>query len=201
MKRSLFAIAAFGLILLTGACASFCCTKPTAEKFTVNNVYGDHMVLQRQKPIQIVGTAGAGKSVRVTIGDHSVIAVAGKDGVWKAVLPAMEAGGPYTVTVDGSEKSEPIVFKDVLIGEVWFCSGQSNMQMPVVGGKFWCSQNGHAEAAAAKYPNIRIFQVSEAYLRQEQTHFRKRNSASCHTPRILSEFPSSFARSSARIFL
>ncbi|MBO5308692.1 MAG: 9-O-acetylesterase [Lentisphaeria bacterium] len=160
MKRSLFAIAAFGLILLTGACASFCCTKPTAEKFTVNNVYGDHMVLQRQKPIQIVGTAEAGKSVKVTLGDNSVVAEACKGGVWKAVLPAMEAGGPYTVTVSGAKGSKPIVFKDVLIGEVWFCSGQSNMQMPVVGGKFWCSQNGHAEAAAAKYPNIRIFQVS-----------------------------------------
>ena len=162
MKRSLFAIAALGLVLLTGACASFCCTKPTAEKFTVNNVYGDHMVLQRQKPIQIVGTAPAGKSVKVTIGDNSVIAEACKDGVWKAVLPAMEAGGPYTVTVSGAKNSKPIVFKDVLIGEVWFCSGQSNMQMPVVGGKFWCSKNGRAEAAAANFPKIRIFQVTRS---------------------------------------
>ena len=162
MKRSLFAIAALGLVLLTGACASFCCTKPTAEKFTVNNVYGDYMVLQRQKPIQIVGTAPAGKSVKVTIGKNSVVATACKGGIWKAVLPAMEAGGPYTVTVSGADGVAPKVFNDVLIGEVWFCSGQSNMQMPVVGGRFWCSKNGRAEAAAANFPNIRLFQVKRA---------------------------------------
>ena len=89
------------------------------------------MVLQRQKPIQIVGTAEVGKSVKVTIGDNSVVAEACKGGVWKAVLPAMEAGGPYTVTVSGAKGSKPIVFKDVLIGEVWFCSGQSNMYWPL----------------------------------------------------------------------
>ena len=160
MKKVTLSLSAVCLVLLLGACCSFCCKQPSAEKFAVNNVYGSHMVLQRQKPIQIVGTAEAGKSVKVTIGDNSVIAEACKDGVWKAVLPAMEAGGPYTVTVSGAKDSKPIVFKDVLIGEVWFCSGQSNMQMPVVGGKFWCSKNGRAEAAAAKYPNIRIFQVS-----------------------------------------
>ena len=133
----------------------------TAVNFKVRNIYGDHMVLQQQKPIKIAGTAEPGKSVKAAIGKNSVIAAADKDGNWVAVLPAMKASfTPYTITVSGAAGSQPVTFKDVLIGEVWFCSGQSNMQMPVVGGKFWCSKNGPAEAAAANYPNIRIFQVA-----------------------------------------
>ena len=189
MGRILIAVSAACVMVLAGACALFGTAEPTAEKFSVNNIYGSHMVLQRQKPIQIVGTAGAGKSVRVTIGDHSVIAVAGKDGVWKAVLPAMEAGGPYTVTVDGSEKSEPIVFKDVLIGEVWLCSGQSNMEIPVVGGRFWCSANGRQEAAAANYPDIRIFQVSNvASPGAEQTKVRSAKGWEVCSPKTVGKF-------------
>ena len=162
MKKAIVSVSALCLALLLGACCSFFCKTATAEKFSVNNVYGSHMVLQRQKPIQIVGKAEAGKSVKVAIDKNSTVATADKDGVWKAVLPAMEAGGPYTVTVSGAKGSKTVVFNDVLIGEVWFCSGQSNMQMPVVGRKFWCSKNGQQEAAAANYPNIRIFQVSRA---------------------------------------
>ncbi len=130
-----------------------------AEKFTVRNIYGSHMVLQQKKPIVIAGTAAPGKSVKVCIGGNSVNAVADKAGNWKAILPAMTAGGPYTVTVSGKVGADRIVFEDVLIGEVWFCSGQSNMAMPVAGHRFWCSKNGAQEAAAAKWPQIRLFQV------------------------------------------
>ena len=160
MKRFVVVSAAFCAAMMLGACAMFCCPQGNAEKFAVNNIYDSHMVLQRQKPIQIVGTAEAGKRVKVAIGENSVVAKADKQGVWKAVLPAMEAGGPYSVTISGAEGIEPIVLKDVLVGEVWFCSGQSNMQMPVVGGRFWCSMNGPEEAAAANFPQIRIFQVA-----------------------------------------
>ena len=163
MKRILFLAFAFVVAFLLSACIFWREPEASAEKFTVNNVYGDHMVLQRHKPIQIVGTAEAGKAVKVVIGENSVVAVAGKDGVWKAVLPAMEAGGPYTVTVSGAEGSSEIVFNDVLIGEVWLCSGQSNMEMPGAGRRFWCSKNGRAEAAGANFPQIRIFQVTNIF--------------------------------------
>lgn len=155
MKKSLQTLVLTVILSFFGACTCLQGQQADAEKFTVNKVYGDCMVLQRQKPVQIVGTAEADKSVKVTIGKNSVLAAAGKDGVWKAVLPAMEAGGPYTVTVSGAKNSKDIVFKDVLVGEVWFCSGQSNMQMAVIGG----SKNGKQEAAAANFPQIRIFQV------------------------------------------
>lgn len=185
MKRILTAFIVVVTVLVLCGCAK----KPTAETFSVNNVYGDHMVLQRQKPIKIVGTADAGKSVKVTIGDNSVVAAAGKDNVWTAVLPAMEAGGPYTVTVSGAENSKNIVFKDVLIGEVWFCSGQSNMQMPVVGGRFWCSKNGKQEAAAANFPQIRIFQVNRVVSpAMEQDKINSKTNWEICTPQTIGKF-------------
>ena len=154
-----FSLAAACAIVLLAGCTAV--QNGDAEKFTVNNVYGSHMVLQRHKPIVIAGTALPGRSVKVTIGKNAVNAVAGKDGNWKAVLPELPAGGPYTVTVSGKGEANKVVFSDVLVGEVWFCSGQSNMAMPVAGRRFWCSANGHKEAAEAKYPRIRIFQVSD----------------------------------------
>ena len=156
MKNTFYLFAVCCLLTLAG-CATV--QEGNAEKFTVRNVYGSHMVLQRHKPIVIAGTAAPGKSVKVTIGENSVNAVADKSGNWKAVLPEMDAGGPYTVTVSGKDAVDNIMFEDVLIGEVWFCSGQSNMAMPVVGRRFWCSKNGAQEAAAAKLPQIRLFQV------------------------------------------
>lgn len=152
-----FSLAAACAIVLLAGCTAV--QNGDAEKFTVNNVYGSHMVLQQKKPIVIAGTALPGRSVKVTIGKNAVNAVAGKDGNWKAVLPELPAGGPYTVTVSGKCEANKVVFSDVLVGEVWFCSGQSNMAMPVAGRRFWCSKNGAQEAADANYPQIRIFQV------------------------------------------
>ena len=132
-----------------------------AEKFSVRKVYGDHMVLQRRCPIRICGTAPAGKMVLVGVGPNSVLATAGENGVWEAVLPAMEAGGPYMVSVTGAPGSEPVVFKDVLIGDVWLATGQSNMEMPVYSkGRFWSTKNGKEEAAQANYPEIRLYNAT-----------------------------------------
>ncbi|WP_294506668.1 sialate O-acetylesterase [uncultured Victivallis sp.] len=134
---------------------------PMAQKFSVRKVYGDHMVLQRNCPIRICGTADPGKVVLVGVGSNSVLATAGENGLWEAVLPAMEAGGPYMVSVTGAPGSEPIVFKDVLIGDVWLATGQSNMEMPVYSkGRFWSSRNGKEEAAQANYPKIRLYNAT-----------------------------------------
>lgn len=161
MKKLLYIALSVSTAFVLGACAMFqTCQKGNAEKFTVNNIYGDHMVLQRNQPIQIVGTAESGKSVNVTIDGETVCATADKDGVWKAVLSAREAGGPYTVTVTGAEGSKSITFSDVLIGEVWLCSGQSNMSMPVWSNSpFWSSKNGKEEAKRAIYPKIRLYKT------------------------------------------
>ncbi len=150
-----------------------------AADFMVNNIYSDHMVLQRRKPVRISGMANSGDKVTVTIGRNSVSAVggadgsgrricrftwrnsasavAGADGRWEAVLPEMEAGGPYEVSVVCGGKS--IVFKDVLVGEVWVCSGQSNMQFRINGRAYSSMANGIAVAAKASHPRLRFYYV------------------------------------------
>lgn len=88
-------------------------------------LYTDNMVLQRNKPLTISGIADKGEKVTVSINKNKVQAVAGSNGKWHLTLPSMPAGGPYTLTVQ--TKSKTLTYKDVLIGEVWLCSGQSNM--------------------------------------------------------------------------
>lgn len=129
------------------------CTSARAD-VTLPRIFGSHMVLQRDVPIPVWGTADAGETVTVTAGDKPPIkTTAGPDGKWMAKLPAMPAGGPITVTIRGKNE---IVLEDVLIGEVWLCSGQSNMEW-VVGG----CQNAEQEIAAADFPMIRHFKVEK----------------------------------------
>ena len=122
----------------------------------IDPVFSSNMVLQQQRPITFFGTADKGASVKVEFDGKTVTAKAGDSGKWEAVFPAMKAGKTnYTVKIsDGKSKIE---LKDVLIGEVWFCSGQSNMQLQI-GKKFKrgsTAQNCEEEVANAKYPEIR----------------------------------------------
>lgn len=88
------------------------------------SVFGDHMVLQRDKPIAVWGTAAAKEEVRVTLDEKSVTTTANEQGRWLVHLEAHAAGGPFTLRCAGSNE---VVLHDVLVGEVWICSGQSNM--------------------------------------------------------------------------
>ena len=88
-------------------------------------VFQDHAVLQRDRPVKVFGETAPGAAVTATIGSASVQARAGADGRWIATLPAMAAGGPYTLTA--SANGDTTTASDVLIGDVFFCSGQSNM--------------------------------------------------------------------------
>ncbi|MEP3480294.1 MAG: sialate O-acetylesterase [Fuerstiella sp.] len=118
----------------------------------VPGFYTDHMVLQRQMPIRLRGWADPGEAITLQLGTESASATADGDGQWKAELPAMEASSkPTTLTISGSNT---ITIKDVLIGEVWLCSGQSNMEWTV-------AQCGDAkkEIAEANYPVIRHLKI------------------------------------------
>ncbi len=161
MLRRIPILAALAVALILGACTAATQTRKMAADYSVHKVYGDHMVLQRGKPIRISGNAAPGESVLVGIGNNSVFATADKNGEWAAVLPEMQAGGPYMVSVSGASGGEPVIFNDVLVGDVWLASGQSNMEMPVYStGKFWCSKNGKEEAAKANNPNIRLYNAT-----------------------------------------
>ncbi len=114
------------------------------------NVFGSHMVLQRRKPVPVWGWADAGEKVTVTFDNQVKTGKTGKDGKWMLTLDPMEAGGPYTLTVKGRKTSA--TFDDVLLGDVWVCSGQSNMEFSLSN-----VINAKAEIKAANYPTIRQF--------------------------------------------
>ena len=131
-----------------------CLLLPLSAMATVSvpNIIGDHMVLQQGKPVPIWGKAAPGELVTVSIAGQSAKATADAKGLWKVKLSKMKSGGPLDMTITG--KDNALSIKDVLVGEVWIGSGQSNMQ--------WCvkdSKNGKDEIAAANYPNMRLFYV------------------------------------------
>ncbi len=114
-------------------------------------VFASHMVLQREKPLVIWGWADPNETIKVQLASERCEVRANDRGEWKAVLPAMKAGGPCTLTVSGSST---VRCDDVMIGEVWLCSGQSNMEFGI--GR---CRNAKEEIAAANYPNIRLLMV------------------------------------------
>ena len=117
--------------------------------------YSDNMVLQREKPLRIVGTANAGEKVTVDIAGQKGEAVTAPDGKWSVTLPPMKAGGPYTLSI--SAASGKLDYTNVLIGEVWLCSGQSNMAFQVSSAVD--SQRKAFLEFAARKPEIRLFDM------------------------------------------
>lgn len=110
-------------------------------------LFGDSMVLQRNKPITIWGWAKAGEKVRVSFHEQKKATQADAAGKWKLLLDPEAAGGPYNLIISGANN---ITYKDVLVGEVWVCSGQSNMEMAIKH-----SLNAEEEIKAANFPKIR----------------------------------------------
>lgn len=123
-------------------------------------IFGSHMVLQQGKPIQVWGWANPGESATVQIGAAKQTAVANAQGEWKLSLPAMKAGGPHLMKVHGTNE---IVMENIMIGEVWLCSGQSNMEMGMK--MFHISPQ---EIAAANHPNIRLMLVENRWTERPQ---------------------------------
>lgn len=111
-------------------------------------LFVDHAVLQRDRPIDVYGQAAAGEQVTVTLGAASATVRADASGRWSAQLPAQTAGGPHTLTASSGSRSETA--SDVLIGDVWLCSGQSNMEWPVRN-----THDAYNEAALSANPRIR----------------------------------------------
>ena len=110
------------------------------------------MVLQRDTKLKLWGWASKGEKVTIRFNGKTTKTTTGQDGRWMATLPAMKAGGPYTMEISGKNK---ITLKDVLIGDVWFCSGQSNMVHQMVLHNITYAR----DIAEANYPEIRHFWI------------------------------------------
>ena len=148
-------LAGLGLFLL------FMGTQAWAE-VKLPKLISDNMVLQQGMKVRIWGTADPGEKVAVTFREQKVATEAVADGRWEVYLQPLEAGGPDALTISGRNT---ITLKDVLVGEVWVCSGQSNMEMPL-GTKpesiYLGVANFRDEIARADYPRLRMFTVQKA---------------------------------------
>jgi sialate O-acetylesterase len=131
---------------------------------SLNNMFGDHMVLQQGIRNRVWGKAEAGEKVTVTLATQSHSTTAADDGSWEVMLDAVqEYGGPHTLTVKGNNT---VSFEDVLIGEVWVCAGQSNMQWSVN-----AANDADLEKASASFPEIRLISVPQVGTQEPQWNF------------------------------
>jgi len=153
----------FGALLLLGVL--------TLEGFSgighadvkLHPLFTDNMVLQRDKPLVVWGSAAPAEQVTVQIGGQSKSVTANADGTWKLTLSAVPATRETSFEVQGANK---ISLKNVAVGDVWVCSGQSNMAWTVAN-----SNDAAAEIAAANYPQIRILTVPQKIAATAQTTF------------------------------
>ncbi|HEX9934661.1 MAG TPA: sialate O-acetylesterase [bacterium] len=128
-----------------------------AKTMWLPRVFGDNMVLQRKRKNPVWGKTEPGSTVTVELGGRRVATVAGPDSVWSVRLPEFAAGGPFTLRVIGKDT---VTFNNVLFGEVWIGSGQSNMEMPLAGwGKVL---NYEQEIRDANDNKLRLFHVRRA---------------------------------------
>lgn len=154
-------------LLLTGWCAV------VAGQVRLPDILADSMVLQRSMAVPLWGRASPGEKVSVKgswPGAVREATTAGQDSQWMVKITTPAAGGPYDVVIHGDARhsgaagdfraaGDTIILHGVLIGEVWLCSGQSNMQMPLQGWDNAPLKDAKKEVAAANYPAIRLYTV------------------------------------------
>jgi len=149
----------FCIVALLLSLSAYSIQPSIKRELKVNRLFSDHMVLQRQSRVNIWGQYTPGQKVTITAGWGAEVYInSDNTGNWKVKLLTPKAGGPYTIKITTTDKT--IIINDVLIGEVWLASGQSNMDLPVKG---WLPgdsiYNSKQEIAKANYPSIRVLKV------------------------------------------
>lgn len=114
-------------------------------------ILSDNMVIQREVPVNVWGWANPGERVTVTFSNQKVTVRTAKDGRWKVQLKPSQAGGPHEMSVKGTNI---IVLRNILVGDVWVCSGQSNMEWPLSSSRNWITDQNVTDI-----PNIRLFYI------------------------------------------
>lgn len=169
-------------------CILACSISSLNAKVKLPAIFSSNMVLQQQSEVPFRGEASPGKTVKIfTSWNNKTIEIkADVNGKWNATLPTPAYGGPYKIEISDGKK---LVLDNVLIGDVWICSGQSNMEMPLAG---WGKVNNYEqEIAAANYPQIRLMHVKRNNSTKELNDFEAQSNGwvSC-SPQTIPEFSS-----------
>lgn len=164
------------LLVLSGLLGSAAMGAPT-----IDPQYSDHAVIQRGKPILLSGDATPNSRVAVTFAGMEQAVTADSAGRWQASFAARQAGGPYSIVAAASDGAANA--SDVKIGDVWLCSGQSNMEFPVKR-----ALNGEAEADAAEDADLRLMKVAQQLSGEPATRFAKIPSWQPATPASVRDF-------------
>jgi sialate O-acetylesterase len=151
----------------------------TSADIKTPRIFGSNMVLQQGVEIPLWGWADNGEQITISFNNTTVRTKTGKDGKWSVKLPAQEYGGPLTLTIKGKNT---IVFDNILIGEVWVCSGQSNMEWKVSQ-----SNNADIEIASSNFPKIRLFTVPKAVAQYPQSDIASGEWEEC-SPETVGDF-------------
>lgn len=154
MKRIFFASITLLLFIQT-----------SRANISLPEIFSDNMVLQQKSDVIIWGWAKPGETIVIKADwmDKDITLKAGVQGTWKTTINTPSAGGPYNIHLKGQNE---LILKNVLIGEVWLCSGQSNMEMSAM----WGIDNGDEEIKNADYPGIRLFTVNTSTSLYPQEH-------------------------------
>ncbi len=157
--------------------------------FRLSPVFGEHMVFQQKRPVEIYGVANSNDTIRVTFHTHTSEIATGSDGRWKITFPPLPSGGPYPlqIRVNGALIVD---WHDLLVGEVWLCSGQSNMEFELKG-----AENGLAEAKNAADNRLRVFNY-KGFVRTNDVAF---DSLSLHRINALDYFEGSWQSCSPEV--
>ncbi len=139
----------FSILILSAVTPLFAST----QQLKLPQIFGSDMVLQRNKPIKLWGWAESDSEVVIELADQKVTTRAGEDGKWKTELKAMPAGGPYSLSFTTPDCE--VVLEKVMVGEVWLCSGQSNMEWPLHRNV----ANSKEAIKNAAIPNLRLFHL------------------------------------------
>ena len=126
---------------------------PLHANVMVPSIFSSGMVLQRNAPIPVWGKAAPGEKITVSFNGQEIQSAAGEDSLWRVTLSATHEGGPYTMTIAGNDT---VVLTNVLVGEVWICSGQSNMEFTMAK-----SIDADKDIPEANHPNIRLFLIKK----------------------------------------
>lgn len=133
-------------------------------EITLPAIFGDHMVLQQKQANPVWGWAEPGEAIAVEIDQQSHSTTADADGYWRVTLHPIPAGGPYRLAIKGAAAA--LSFDDVLVGEVWICSGQSNMAWPLKN-----AYHAEVELLTANHPNIRLISIPQLGTQEAQNDF------------------------------